>query len=122
MTEIALTALSATELLRLYRARELSPVALTRAVLNRIESKNSSINAFVVLDTKGALAAAAESEARWGRGEPLGLLDGVPISVKDLLPLRGLPTRRGSKTTSAAGPWDEDAPAVARWGPPALVG
>ena len=114
MTEIALTALSATELLRLYRARELSPVALTRAVLNRIESKNSSINAFVVLDTKGALAAAAESEARWGRGEPLGLLDGVPVSVKDLLLLRGLPTRRGSKTTSAEGPWDEDAPAVAR--------
>ena len=114
MTETALTALSATELVRLYRKRELSPVAVTRAVLNRIESKNSSINAFVVIDTKGALAAAAESEARWGRGEPLGLLDGVPISVKDLLALRGLPTRRGSKTTSAEGPWDEDAPAVAR--------
>ncbi len=114
MTEIALTALSATELVRLYRQRALSPVAVTRAVLNRIESKNPAINAFVVIDTKGALAAAAESEARWGRGEPLGLLDGVPISVKDLLAQRGLPTRRGSKTTSAEGPWDEDAPAVAR--------
>ncbi|HEY0467982.1 MAG TPA: amidase [Polyangiaceae bacterium] len=114
MTDAALTALSATELVRLYRKRALSPVAVTRAVLNRIEAKNPSINAFVVVDTKGALAAAAESEARWGRGEPLGLLDGVPISVKDLLALRGLPTRRGSKTTSAEGPWDEDAPAVAR--------
>ncbi|MEI9948471.1 MAG: amidase [Pseudomonadota bacterium] len=114
MTDAALTALSATELVRLYRTRALSPVAVTRAVLNRIESKNHQINAFVVVDTKGALAAAAESEARWGRGEPLGLLDGVPVSVKDLLALRGLPTRRGSKTTSAEGPWDEDAPAVAR--------
>ena len=114
MTETALTALSATELVRLYRARALSPVELTRAVLARIESKNPSINAFVVVDAKGALAAAAESEARWGRGEPRGLLDGVPISVKDLLAQRGLPTRRGSKTTSSEGPWDEDAPAVAR--------
>jgi len=114
MTETALTALSATELIRLYRTRVLSPVAVTRAVLDRIESRNSSINAFVVVDARGALAAAAESEARWSRGEPLGLLDGVPVSVKDLLPLRGLPTRRGSKTTSAQGPWDEDAPAVAR--------
>ena len=114
MTETALTALSATELVRLYRARALSPVAVTRAVLNRIESQNPRINAFVVVDAKGALAAAAESEARWGHGEPLGLLDGVPVSVKDLLAQRGLPTRRGSKTTSAEGPSDEDAPAVAR--------
>src|SRR6478735_2554335 len=114
MNETALTALSATELVRLYRRRTLSPVALTRAVLNRIESNDASINAFVAVDTKGALAAAVESEARWGRGEPLGLLDGVPVSVKDLLAQRGLPTRRGSKTTSAQGPWDEDAPAVAR--------
>ena len=113
MTEAALTALSATELVRLYRSRALSPVAVTRAVLDRIESKNGSINAFVVVDAKGALAAATESEARWARGEPLGLLDGVPVSVKDLLAQRGLPTRRGSKTTSAE-PSAEDAPAVAR--------
>jgi aspartyl-tRNA(Asn)/glutamyl-tRNA(Gln) amidotransferase subunit A len=114
MTEVALTALSATELVRLYRTRALSPVAVTRAVLDRIESKNANINAFVVVDVKGALAVAAESEARWARGEPLGLLDGVPVSVKDLLAQRGLPTRRGSKTTSAEGPSSEDAPAVAR--------
>jgi aspartyl-tRNA(Asn)/glutamyl-tRNA(Gln) amidotransferase subunit A len=114
MTVDVLTARSATELVRLYRARALSPVEVTRAVLARIESKNAAINAFVVVDTKGALAAAVASEARWGRGEPLGLLDGIPVSVKDLLPLRGLPTRRGSKTTSSEGPWDEDAPAVAR--------
>jgi aspartyl-tRNA(Asn)/glutamyl-tRNA(Gln) amidotransferase subunit A len=114
MMEAPLTALSAVELVRLYRARALSPVAVARAVLDRIEANNGSINAFVVVDVKGALAAAAASEARWGRGEPLGLLDGVPVSVKDLLPLRGLPTRRGSKTTSAESVSDEDAPAVAR--------
>jgi aspartyl-tRNA(Asn)/glutamyl-tRNA(Gln) amidotransferase subunit A len=113
MTETALTALSATELTRLYRTRTLSPVEVTRAVLNRIESHNGSINAFVVVDVKGALAAAAESEAHWARGEPRGLLEGVPVSVKDLLAQRGLPTRRGSKTTSTE-PSDEDAPAVAR--------
>jgi aspartyl-tRNA(Asn)/glutamyl-tRNA(Gln) amidotransferase subunit A len=113
MTEVALTALSATELVRLYRARALSPVEVTCAVLGRIESQDGNLNAFVVVDSKGALAAAKESEARWGRGEPLGLLDGVPVSVKDLLLQRGLPTRRGSRTTSAE-PSHEDAPAVAR--------
>jgi aspartyl-tRNA(Asn)/glutamyl-tRNA(Gln) amidotransferase subunit A len=113
MTEAALTALSATELVRLYRARALSPVAVTRAVLERIESKNGRINAFVLVDARGALTAAKESEARWGRGEPLGLLDGVPVSIKDLLAQRGLPTRRGSKTSSVE-PAHEDAPAVAR--------
>jgi aspartyl-tRNA(Asn)/glutamyl-tRNA(Gln) amidotransferase subunit A len=114
MTDQGLTTLSATELVRAYRARALSPVAVTTAVLERIQAKNSAINAFVVVDAEAALAAARASEARWSEGQPLGLLDGVPISVKDLLAQRGLPTRRGSKTTAALEPSRDDAPAVAR--------
>lgn len=106
--------LSATELLDLYRRRELSPVEVVRTVLARIERLEPQLNAFAWLDAKATLGAARESEARWQRGEPLGLLDGVPLSVKDLLLTRGWPTRRGSRTTGPEGPWEHDAPAVAR--------
>src|SRR5262249_14245742 len=60
------------------------------------------------------LAAARASERRWAAGEPAGLLDGVPTSVKDLLLTGGWPTLRGSRTVDAAGPWTADAPAGAR--------
>ena len=61
-----------------------------------------------------ALAAARQSEARWQQGRPLSPIDGVPTSVKDLVLARGWPTLRGSKTVDPAGPWDQDAPSVAR--------
>ena len=57
---------------------------------------------------------AAASEARWRRGEPMGPLDGVPTSIKDLILTRGWPTRRGSHTVDPDQPWDVDAPATAR--------
>ncbi len=66
------------------------------------------------MDAEGALAAAKESEARWHAGEPLGQGDGVPTSIKDALWTRGWPTLRGSTLIDEAGPWDEDAPCVAR--------
>lgn len=106
--------LSATDMVARYRARELSPVEVTDAVLARISRLNPAINAFCIVDAEGALAAARESERRWGQGQPLGPLDGVPVSVKDLLLTRGWPTLRGSRTIDPAGPWTDDAPAVAR--------
>ena len=60
------------------------------------------------------MESAAASEARWRRGEPLGPLDGVPTSLKDLILTRGWPTRRGSHTVDPDQPWDVDAPATAR--------
>ena len=109
-----LCSLSASELLRLYRARKASPVEATRAVLARIDKLNPVLNCFCLVDEKAALASAKESEARWRKSEPKGLLDGVPASIKDLLLTRGWPTRRGSKTVNPAGPWNDDAPCVAR--------
>jgi aspartyl-tRNA(Asn)/glutamyl-tRNA(Gln) amidotransferase subunit A len=108
-----ITRLSAVELLGLYRRRELSPVEATQAVLERIEALNAASNAYCLVRGDEALAAARESERRWQAGEPAGLLDGVPTSVKDLLLTRGWPTRRGSRTIDQAGPWTVDAPAVA---------
>ncbi len=107
-------ACTATELLDLYRRGEASPVEATTAVLERIERVNPAINAFCLVDADAALASARGSEARWQRGEPIGLLDGVPTSIKDLILTRGWPTRRGSFTVDPDQPWDVDAPATAR--------
>jgi aspartyl-tRNA(Asn)/glutamyl-tRNA(Gln) amidotransferase subunit A len=106
--------MSATELLRQYRAKTLSPVEATQAALDRIERDNPRINAFNVVDPDRALAQARHAEARWQRGEPCGAVDGVPTSIKDLVLSAGWPTMRGSRTTDPAGPWDTDAPIVAR--------
>ncbi|KOU66451.1 amidase [Streptomyces sp. MMG1533] len=116
MTEqdLELTGLSAVQLLDGYRKGEFSPVDATRAALERAERIQPVVNAFVRLTADEALAQAAASADRWRRGEPAGLLDGVPVTVKDILLLRGAPTLKGSKTISEQGRWDEDAPSVAR--------
>ncbi|SME89705.1 aspartyl-tRNA(Asn)/glutamyl-tRNA(Gln) amidotransferase subunit A [Tistlia consotensis] len=106
--------LSANELLDAYRDKSLSPVEATEAALAQIERLNGQLNAFCLVDREGALAAARESEKRWQAGRPRGRLDGVPLGVKDLLLTEGWPTLRGSRTIDPAGPWHEDAPAVAR--------
>lgn len=104
---------SACDLVEAYRARTLSPVEVVRACLTTIQRRNGGLRAFVIVDEAEAIASARRSEARWRAGEPLGLLDGVPVSVKDLCLTAGLPTRSGSLTTSSA-PGSVDAPAVAR--------
>jgi aspartyl-tRNA(Asn)/glutamyl-tRNA(Gln) amidotransferase subunit A len=102
------------DLVGVYRRKALSPVEVTRAALEAIERYDGQVNAFVLVDADGALAAAKESEDRWYAGEPLGPGDGVPTSIKDALWTRGWPTLRGSTLIDEAGPWEEDAPSVAR--------
>ncbi|MFK4222903.1 amidase [Streptomyces sp. NPDC019890] len=109
-----LTALTARQLLAGYRRGDFSPIDATRAALERIEAVQPLVNAFVRVDADAALAQAQASAGRWHRGEPQGLLDGVPVTVKDLLLQRGGPTLRGSRTVHAEGSWDEDAPSVGR--------
>ncbi len=92
----------------------MSPTEVTKAALERINTYNSQVNAFAIVDQETALAEARASEVRWLNGNPLGLVDGIPFTVKDLLLTKGLPTRRGSKAISSNQPWQEDAPAVAR--------
>ncbi|GHH92792.1 amidase [Streptomyces capillispiralis] len=109
-----LTELTAVRLVEGYRRGEFSPVEVTRAALERAEEIQPEVNAFVRLLAEDALERAAASRERWRRGEPCGLLDGVPVTVKDILLLRGAPTLKGSRTVDPAGPWEEDAPSVAR--------
>src|SRR5690606_18569371 len=106
--------MSAGELLDAFRNKRLSPVEATESALGQIERLNEQLNAFCLVDREGALAAARSSERRWQAGTPEGRLDGVPLSVKDLLLTEGWPTQRASRAIDPAGPWTEDAPSVAR--------
>ncbi len=72
------------------------------------------INAFCFEDRNRSFADAQASEARWQAGAPLSPLDGVPISIKDLILTQGWPTLRGSRTVDASQAWADDAPSVAR--------
>jgi aspartyl-tRNA(Asn)/glutamyl-tRNA(Gln) amidotransferase subunit A len=106
--------LGATRLLELYRTKALSPVAVISETLRRLERYEGAVNAFVLYDPESALAAARASEARWQKGEPQGLLDGVPVAIKDTQLTRGWPRLVGSRTIDPNQQWNEDAPSTAR--------
>src|SRR3712207_4725769 len=112
MSDVAF--LPATELLKLYRERKLSPVEATEAALHQIGLHNPGVNAFVLVDAEQALGQARESEERYRRGTSRGRLDGVPASIKDLILTRGWPTLRGSRLIDPDQEWYEDAPVTAR--------
>jgi aspartyl-tRNA(Asn)/glutamyl-tRNA(Gln) amidotransferase subunit A len=101
---------TAEEMLEGFARRSLTPVDVLQAVTERVARLNPSLNAFAVLNPK-ALEAAGESAARWRAGRPIGGLDGVPVTVKDLVDVAGFPTRRGSRTTDPS-PVADDAPMV----------
>ena len=113
MTPEALCFAPATELARLVREKEVSPVEITQAVLARIEALNPRLNAFCTLAAEKAMDAARTAEKAVAAGKPLGPLHGVPYSVKDLVITRGLRTMRGSKMYESWVP-EEDTPAVER--------
>jgi aspartyl-tRNA(Asn)/glutamyl-tRNA(Gln) amidotransferase subunit A len=104
---------SAVEMVAMVRDRHASPVEITEAVLARIAEKEPELNAFVALDAERALTAAREAEAAVMRGETLGALHGVPVTIKDVQAVAGLPTRRGSNLSDPA-PATVDSPLVAR--------
>ncbi|MDC1427765.1 amidase [Rhodospirillaceae bacterium] len=105
---------SASELLTAYSNKTLSPVEVTKATLDHIANYDEKVNAFRLVDEEKALENAKASEERWSQGTPAGLVDGIPTTIKDLVATKGWSTRRGSLTTNDKGPWDEDAPLVAR--------
>ena len=95
------------------RSRQISAVELTRAVLEAIEKLNPVLNAYITVDAEGALQAARTAQRRIARGEYLGPLHGIPISLKDLFDTQGIRTTAGSKILSDRIP-GEDATSVAR--------
>ncbi|RIK47338.1 MAG: amidase [Chloroflexi bacterium] len=105
--------LSAIELLAKYRGGDVSPVEVTDAVLERIARLDPQINAFVTLTAERARADALAAEAAYRSGDAVGALSGVPISIKDLTPTKGIPTKMGSLLYSDNVP-DFDPPFVER--------
>ncbi|MGH6720080.1 MAG: amidase [Alphaproteobacteria bacterium] len=106
--------LAAAELVAAYRARRLSPAEVVDALLKRIDALEPRLNAFCFREASKTREAAKAAEERWAKGEPMGPLDGVPTTIKDVLLTSGWPTLRGSKTVDRWQTWDEDAPTVAR--------
>ena len=113
MSEADLRYAPATQLASLIRAKKLSPVELTRAVLERIERLNPVVNAFCTVTADAALDAARAAEQAIMRGEPLGPLHGIPFSIKDLHFTRGVRTMSGSFIFADRVP-DVDPPFVRR--------
>ncbi|GGE48877.1 amidase [Pullulanibacillus camelliae] len=93
---MALTQLSALDLLKHYRNKSLSPVEVVQSLFDVIHSVNPALNAFVTLNEDNALAFAKKAEARIMKGETLRPLEGVPIAIKDLTHTKGLRTTFGS--------------------------
>jgi aspartyl-tRNA(Asn)/glutamyl-tRNA(Gln) amidotransferase subunit A len=106
--------LPAHELLALYRSRKLSPVEVIGETLQRLEAYEAAVNAFVLYDPETALAMARASEMRWAKGEPKGLLDGVPVALKDTVEAIGWPRLAGSRTLAPGAAATEDSPMTAR--------
>ena len=109
----ALHDLPAQDLLAAYRQRTLSPVEVTQAVLAHMERWEPHIRATYLLRPEHALAQARQSEARWQRGEPQGLLDGVPVTIKENIATQGDPTPLGTAAVPLV-PALADAPPAAR--------
>ena len=109
-----LRGLGATDLQVRYSSGDVSPIDVTSETLDAIEELNPSINAFTQVWADSAERDAELSAYRHRNRTPLGPLDGVPVTIKDLLLTAGKPTLRGSELINPDQPWPEDSPAVAR--------
>ncbi len=114
MTDSNLVRLTAIELCEGYRSGAFSPVEVAEAVLERIDQIDGNLTAFAHRDEKSVRESAQLSADRWAQDKPMGPLDGIPVSIKDVLKVKGWPTRSGSKSVEIRQDWNEDAPSVAR--------
>ena len=105
---------SARELAAAYASGELSPVQVTRTLLERIAAWEPRINAMYRVNGESALAAASASETRWRQGRPLSALDGVPLTIKENIATRGDPAPIGTRANEDAPLQAADAPPSAR--------
>src|SRR3990167_4927769 len=104
---------SLTDLARAIAARDVSPVEVVQAHLDRIAALDGKLKAYLTLTAEAALERAKAAEAAVMSGEPLGRLHGVPVGFKDLYWTKGVTTTGGSRILAGWVP-DEDATAVSR--------
>jgi aspartyl-tRNA(Asn)/glutamyl-tRNA(Gln) amidotransferase subunit A len=101
------------ELTSSYRRGALSPIEVAREFIARVRQLDPLVNAIVHIDESYTMAMAAASEARYRTGKALSAMDGVPVTIKDLSAVAGMPRRRGSLLLGRE-PVAEDTPSVAR--------
>jgi aspartyl-tRNA(Asn)/glutamyl-tRNA(Gln) amidotransferase subunit A len=109
----ALHDLSAVDLVAGFRARQFSPSEVLEDVLAHIAVWEPHVKALYAFDPEGARATVKASTERWHKGEPIGLLDGVPVTIKDNIATKGVPVPLGAATTELV-PAAADAPPAAR--------
>ena len=88
---------SAEEHLFCYKYKTVSPLEVTKEIFKRIEKVDGVLNVFAFVNEEKALSAAMSSEKRWHRKSPKGLLDGVPVTIKDLVTCKDWLIKRGSR-------------------------
>ncbi|MEE9249179.1 MAG: amidase, partial [Dehalococcoidia bacterium] len=113
MQELGLPFQTAARLGVMLRSKQVSPVELVQAYLDRIDQVDPKVRAYITVCREEALASAREAEAAIAQGRHLGPLHGVPIAVKDQYNTRGLRTTMGSRIYSDHVP-EEDATVVLR--------
>jgi aspartyl-tRNA(Asn)/glutamyl-tRNA(Gln) amidotransferase subunit A len=105
--------LSAVDLIAGYRARQFSPSEVLEDLISHIGVWEPHIKALYAFDPKGARAVAKASTDRWHKDEPTGVLDGVPVTIKDNIATKGQPVPLGAASMPLV-PAERDAPPVAR--------
>src|SRR6267154_502180 len=105
--------LSATDLLAGYRAKQFSPSEVLEEVLAHVAVWEPHIKALYLFDPEGARASAKASTDRWEKGEPMGTLDGVPVTIKDNIATKDQPVPLGAASVKLV-PSPKDAPPAAR--------
>jgi aspartyl-tRNA(Asn)/glutamyl-tRNA(Gln) amidotransferase subunit A len=105
--------LSAVDLIAGYRAKQFSPSEVLEEVLAHVAVWEPHIKALYLFDPEGARATAKISTERWNKGEPMGTLDGVPVTIKDNIATKGQPVPLGAASMPLS-PAPKDAPPAAR--------
>ncbi len=105
--------LSAVDLIAGYKARQFSPSEVLEDVIAHIEQWEPHIKALYAFDPDGARKVAKASTDRWNNGEPTGVLDGVPVTIKDNIATKGTPVPLGAASVPLV-PAERDAPPAAR--------
>src|SRR5437016_958764 len=105
--------LSAVDLIAGYRAKQFAPSEVLEEVLAHIAAWETHIKALYLFDPEGARASAKASTDRWEKGEPVGTLDGVPVTIKDNIATKDQPVPLGAASVKLT-PSPKDAPPAAR--------
>ncbi len=107
-----LLTLTALEMVQKFESRELSPVEVARAMLDQAGRLQTTVNAFCLIDEQTTLEHARAAENRYADGNPKGLVDGVPVGVKDVFYTPMWPTLRGSRVVDPKPSMGKDSPAT----------